>query len=471
MFTTTARTNNHTWLGLALLSGAVVTVSLGAVHSPFVIAGAVLGAALLAIALMAPLALVAFMLVTGPLDLSFMTGGFKSLLPHLGGLDMNGIRLVGATAGFVAYIMFEPRSRAAAVGPLGRTWVVFLAFAATTLGFSLDRLEGMRLLFKLAYPFLTFLIVIGVAATRERAFMLMKWTLGAAALYTLVINPILVANGGYYVDYQGVLRVGGMGSAPAPFAYYLLAILMMVFARFTVRMQTSYLWFGLVLLVWIGLTGARIAALAAVVGVGTIGVLAAKSSGNRKILVGALVAVGLSAVVAVPTVLARTFGFVPTPGELFQLVRSPVALYNSINWGGRQLLWALLWAAFMGSPIFGLGLGSTVAVIRESFRGGAIHNAHNDYMRLATDTGLLGLLLFLAAIGTWLVAAVRFSRSNDSAVREFAFASVGTGLAFLVVAITDNANDYYTHLSQYLGFFLACAVIAHNDPQSRTTDS
>src|SRR5688572_15126826 len=213
-------------VSLACLVTAMLMIALGAVHSPFMVTGAVLGATVLVVALASPLALIATMLVIGPVDLSFLTGGFKSLLPGMGGLDMNGIRLIGATAGFTVFIMFEPRARAAAVGRLGTPWLCFLAFAAVSVVISMDRLEGLRLLLKLAYPFLTFLIVIGVAATTERIDKLTNYTLIAAALYALVINPILAANGGYRYDPDGTLRVGGLGMGDNAFGFYITAMLM-----------------------------------------------------------------------------------------------------------------------------------------------------------------------------------------------------------------------------------------------------
>jgi O-antigen ligase len=248
-------------------------------------------------------------------------------------------------------------------------------------------------------------------------------------------------------------------------------MLMIVFARFIVRLQLRYLWLALVLLGWIGLTGTRIAALTAVIGLAIIGVLSARSTGNKKVMVGTLVGAVLAGAVFLPNVMARSFGFVPSPGELFQLFREPLALYNSISWNGRQVLWAVLWGAFMASPIIGLGLGSSAAVIRETFGASGIRDAHNDYMRLATDTGLLGVLLFVIAVSTWLVATVRLSRSSDRDVREFAYAGAATAVAFLIVAITDNAINFYSNLSQYLGFLVACAVIAHADQRQVGAES
>jgi O-antigen ligase len=444
----------------AFVCTAVFAIALGVVHSPWVITGAVLGAALLAVALAAPLALVALMLVVGPVDLSFLTGGFKSLLPGMGGLDMNGIRLLGACAGFTVFIMFEPRARAAAFSALGKPWLLFLGFAATTLVLSMNHLEGLRLLLKLAYPFLTFLIVVGLAGTSERIDQLMRYTLLAALLYAVIVNPILALNGGYRYDPDGSLRVGGLGMGDNAFGFYITAMLMICISRFMVRKEISYLLFSLILIGWVALTGSRIAAIASIVGIGIIGCLTALSSGNRKMIVATFAAVVVAAVVLVPNVLQRSLGFVPTPAELLSLVSNPLTLYNSVNWMGRELLWAILWGAFMSSPIIGLGLGSSTAVIMETFPNQNVKVAHNEYMRLATDTGILGLLLLTVALGTWFFALVRMTRRGNARVREFTYPALAVIVAWALIAATDNAIDYYSNFSQYMGFLMAGAVVA-----------
>jgi O-antigen ligase len=452
-------------LGVAVLMAAL-GASYGAVQMPWLTTGAVVGAVVLALALAAPLVLLALMLMIGPVDLSFMTGGFKSLFPELGGLDMNGIRLLGATAGFLAYSVVEPRSRNAAWSAIGKPWLAFLAVATASLAFSPDRLEGARLLLKLAYPFLTFLIVLGLADTRERLQALMRYLLISAFVLTLIVNPILVWNGGYRIEYDGSLRMGGLGLGDSPYAFYCTAILMIVFARFLIRRQPVYLLFGGTLVIWIALTQTRIAALAVIVAIGTMGLLAASLSGNRRALIGTIVTVVFAGFALTPNVLQRSLGYTPNPAELLRLLADPVALYNSINWQGRQYIWAILWGAFMASPLFGLGLGASAVVLIDTFGSRGIRVAHNEYLRLATDTGVIGLALFMIAMSVWVVAAIRLSRRKDPLCREYSFAALATIVAWLVIALTDNAIDYYNNFAQYLGFLLAGAVIADANPPS-----
>ena len=92
---------------LMALTGSVALLSVALAWSPFLTLGVVIGALLTVFALMQPLALVGLMLLIGPADLSVVTGGFKSMFENLGGLDMNGIRLIGMSFALTLVIISE----------------------------------------------------------------------------------------------------------------------------------------------------------------------------------------------------------------------------------------------------------------------------------------------------------------------------------------------------------------------------
>ena len=127
--------------------------------------GALFGLLILLIGLFEPLGLVGVMLALGPVDLSFMTGGFKALFSEAGGLDMNGIRLLGLTFGFVVLVFADRRMQRMLMSAQGRWYALFLLWAAASLASTLSTVEGARLLLKISYPFLTFLVV---SATVEK---------------------------------------------------------------------------------------------------------------------------------------------------------------------------------------------------------------------------------------------------------------------------------------------------------------
>jgi O-antigen ligase len=444
---------------LAALALATIAVSFGIVQTPFLMIGVVFGAIVLAVAISAPIALVAVTLMLGGVDLSPMTGGFKALFPEWGGLDMNGIRLVGATVGFTAFILNTPSGRRAILSRLGLPYIIFLTYAFITLVHSFDPLEGLRLHLKLAYPFLTFLLIIGLCDTRQKLEALVKYTLLAAALMIFVVNPLFTLKSGYRIDHEGFRRVRSLGGHENPFSFYLMAILFIAFARLVFRRQLRYLVLCAGAVIWIMMTLTRITFLASLVGILIITLLAAVNQKNYRAVAGGAIVALILAVPGLPFILDRSLGFIPTPGEFFNLITSPIALYESINWQGRTNLWPIVWSGFMAAPIFGLGLGSSGVVISEHFPSEAAKVAHNEYLRLAADTGVVGVALFAVTMVVWLVAMLRASRRPDSRISEYAMPAVAGIIAWAIIAITDNPFDSYMYYTQYVGF-LAGATIA-----------
>ncbi len=429
--------------------GGPLALGVGLALAPWDVAGVALGAAIFVAAVRWPLPMLGIFLTLGPLDLSFLTGGFKELLPGLGGLDMNGIRLVAMVSAFALLAILDPRLRPRLWSPPVRWYVLFLLLAAATIPVSVAPLEGARLLFKMAWPLLVFLVVSHPDRTGEELDRLADWVLiGAAAI--VVVNPLFVAAGGYEFDVDGRLRVQGVGLHENPFSFYLLFVVILSLTRFAARAQARYLLLATAAGIWMGLSLTRITFLAALVALGAAALYAAFVRRNVRLVVVALTAVAVVAVAFVPVALERTFGYVPSPGELWGFARDPVTLYGTINLQGRELYWGLLYLAWRGSPWIGLGLGSSSGIIQDVLppEYGAV--AHNEYLRLGTDLGWFGLALMLLVGWSWIRAA--WGRG------EWAFPDLAALVVWIVISITDNALDYYAPFTQFVGFAVAMAV-------------
>ena len=423
---------------------------------PFLAAGAVLGFLLVWVTVNWPLAVVGVMLALGPLDLSFLTGGLKGLLPQLGGLDMNGIRLVGLTGALALVVLSERGMLAALAQPTGRWYAAFLAFVSVTLFWAFDPIEGTRLLFKLIYPLLVFLVLSAPGRTSAELRRVADWIL-LTAVVILLLNPFFVAAGGYEFDFEGRLRVGGAGLHQNPFSFYLLVIILMSFGRFLERGERRYLALAAMAAFWVGLTLTRITLAAAVVGLGGIALYGMVVYRSSRIALGAALAVTALAVTLGPSTIERTFGYLPGPGDVFSLLADPVGLFNTLNWSGREQFWPVLVAAWASSPWWGLGLGTSTVIMVTGFPPEAGGAAHNEYLRLGVETGFIGLGLYLCAAGSWLAATLRAGRTMRRGIREFALPGLAAILAWAVLAITDNALDYL--FTQFVAFLVAGAIV------------
>jgi O-antigen ligase len=182
---------------------------------------------------------------------------------------------------------------------------------------------------------------------------------------------------------------------------------------------------------------------------------------------GMLAAVGLAFVVTLPILpfaLERTFGVVPSVSELVSLATNPLQLFRAMNWQGREIFWPVVLAAFAQHPLFGLGLGSSGAVLAGHFPAEWGTAVHNEYLRLAADLGTVGLLLVAIITVVWVREVARAARQPDPLIREFALPAVAAIVAWVVVSITDNPLDYYSPFTQYIGFFVAGSLAAAARP-------
>lgn len=452
---------------LGALALATVAAAAGVAWAPWLAAGAILGTVLVAVSVAWPAAVVTVLLFLGPVDLSFLTGGFKELFASAGGLDMNGIRLLAVSAGLGLALLADPAQRRRfAHDPSVRWYLVFLAWVGTTLAWSGDAMEGLRLFFKLAWPLLIYLTVSGPERTRADVARMTDWVLAGGAIL-VVVNPLFVLSGNVVVEMTGHTRMGGAGVHQNPFSFYLLVVVLLSLGRVATRGQLRYLVLAAAAVGWMALTLTRITMLAgfvALAGAGLYGVLV------RRSLRPALAAVGLGALVGLvllPVVLERTFGYVPSAGELLALARDPVALFLRMNWQGREIYWGILVAAWAASPWAGLGLGSSSGILKTTFPGDQGTVAHNEYVRLGTDAGVLGLGLFSVAALAWVRDVVRSAWApgarEDAALQEVALPALAVMLAWGVISITDNAFDYYAPFTQFAGFLVGAVAVCARD--------
>ena len=445
---------------------AIMATGYGLAASPLLAAGAVLGVLVLAATLFWPRVVIAVMLALGPINLAFLTGGAKELLPGLGGLDMSGIRLLGVSAGLGMVVLTRKDLLQALASPPARWYVLFLAWAGATLAFSPAPLEGLRLLLKLAYPLLLFLVVAAPERRPGEVRRLGDWTLWGATVL-LLINPIFVVNGSYAMESNEWLRVSLPGSHHNPFSFYLLVILLICLARFRSRAQLRYLLLGGAAVVWIALTLTRITFLASFVGIAVVALYTGLVDRNWRAL-GAAAAFGaILGILALEGVLVRTFGYLPGPGQLLGLMADPMALYQAVNWQGRETIWEILFLAFQVSPVVGSGMGASGAALQTAMREGV---AHHEYLRLAVDTGLVGCLLYSLAVWGWIRAALRTIRHGGRGAEEFAMPALAVIGAWAIIAVTDNAFDYYGPFTQYAGFLAAACVVLSREPSAPLSD-
>lgn len=95
-----------------------------------------------------------------------------------------------------------------------------------------------------------------------------------------------------------------------------------------------------------------------------------------------------------------------------------------------------IWQSFVGRPLrellVGYGKGGTAVVV-------GIEEAHNFYLRLLTETGVLGLSLFLVTLSVAIrTSIVLVRRSDDPLFQSIGAACVGVTLSLLIIALFQD---------------------------------
>ena len=138
--------------------------------------------------------------------------------------------------------------------------------------------------------------------------------------------------------------------------------------------------------------------------------------------------------------------------------------------GTRSILWSDTRAMIRANPLVGTGLGSFEAVYPNysSFNGSAIaRQAHNDFLQLAADTGVIGCI-----IGLWLLivvyqAVARWRRRGNRLTRGWAL-GIGAGITSILV---HSIFDFNLQIPSNVLLFLMMAFIATGSLKSEHTEA
>ncbi|HLJ87253.1 MAG TPA: O-antigen ligase family protein [Candidatus Angelobacter sp.] len=124
----------------------------------------------------------------------------------------------------------------------------------------------------------------------------------------------------------------------------------------------------------------------------------------------------------------------------------------------RLALWAAAGSMFLDHPVLGVGYGNYRSLYHDYIPGSAPDqlDAHNLYLQLLSETGLIGFLVFAALIIAFSRMAVRLARDSDPLSR-WVGAGVGGGV---VATLIHGGVDYLFNVSPQFGglFWLVMAL-------------
>ena len=406
-------------LTLAICVAFGVAFGLLASHGDILLAG--LGImALLGVAAAGETALLALILVSAGLTFSFVTGGERPFIPALGGANLDGIKLVAVLGAFVVLAIRNPSLLDGL--PYIKIYVAFLVLAGVSLFWTTSMQDGLRLLCKLAYPGVAFLLAYRVARERGDEAVVRYLCVGAIAATT--VNLLFSLAG--WSPYQGTGYVDRYSGAAHPnsIGLYCAATGLLTYSLWVQRQSRGLLALTLVLGLQLIATGSRTAMVA-----GGFSLVAFELLRGKWRRVAIAIAVGVAVWLLVPTLGARTAE-----------VNVDSGFGSQMNISGRAVLWVDAWVSFIGDgSLIGHGLGATDAFFESRYLG--LRSIHNGYLLLLGDTGVVGLTLVIVFL---LVMARMFLRQRRTCLDSpYAMVSVSMILMLLLASAMESTFGGY----------------------------
>lgn len=136
--------------------------------------------------------------------------------------------------------------------------------------------------------------------------------------------------------------------------------------------------------------------------------------------------------------------FVPAANitfERFMLTDS----YETMN--GRDGMWSSAIDIFRNNPIFGCGYGSYQKI------SGSLYNAHNSYLQLLAETGIVGFTM-LTLISIMSIIKASLNLHNEKSVYNY----LAINLLIITLMYAYTGNVFHTP-NQLITFFMAISMI------------
>ena len=330
------------------------------------------------------------------------------------------------------------------------TWCAFEAMRAQHFSYAL------RSFLKLLYPFLSMYVLRRTVNSIELGDRLVRLQLRV----TFAVGLTIATN---FPSWLGLGVVYELVWTGAAFLDHAAIIVMVTLATWRAKRDIKYLWLaaGLALLCFLAVNRTTVLALA-------VGGSIFCALEFRRAAVALLPAIYLGLITvlfAVPEFREKMF-FTPDKAETETgvLVSSDTVTNENFNSNGRYAMWdRVMERFFWPNPLVGSGLGSTQAWFytgeAKDAGCGDIKIEHSEYVKLLSDTGIIGLSLFILSLLSSLGdAAQAYAGSpGDGPARLFALTALCTIPTFLICMAFDNALLYVLPVAQ---FPFALAAIA-----------
>ncbi len=389
---------------------------------------------------------------------------FELVLPGLGRIGLDTLVVLALSAAIVVYLFFTQPQGHVSKNSISWMWVFLgLAFVSAIAFGMTGSFSGFRMLVRLTYPLLIFLLVLHINPSMKQIHQSFNLLLGLG----VIIATWTFLDPSASKESVGVRRLTGLGSTSSH-AYLMGIFCIIAYIRFwlTDRKISSSLLCGLFgLQVLMTVTRGAIVALAGAL-------IVFEVFGNTK--QSGIQRIGLASVLIGGLIIAVLF-YAPLNQRVFGTQYKGVAqktqteqLRKSFEYSGRQDLWGyILNESTNGlAMVYGHGLGSAEIDLIKKVGG----IPHNEYLRVLYELGWVGVILFLVALTQMWILAIQGIRSASSS-EHLIIAGIFTSFLTLYAlgGMVDNMFEKYKSMGALLFMALGFSLCSKTQPSDSSS--
>ncbi len=328
-------------------------------------------------------------------------------------------------------------------------WIFYLVFMFLTVCYSPDRAESIHMWLNFLSYFALFLIPFFIIKNQEDFNFWLK-VLGASFILPILYADIDMARGGEYFEDAG-MRIMGTFTHPNILAFYLV----LAFTFYFYLLKSGHLKSSLF---------SRCAVVLLMIDILVLLIATKTRNAWISIYMGFLIYALLKEwkLLLILVVLVPMISFIPQVHDRMSSVvsdnvHSDYQGLNSFEW--RMQMWQSSFSKIAQRPIQGYGLG-TFKYMSGKFSTNKKMGAHNTYVELLFETGLIGLTSFLVLFLTPIVVFFKKMLLSQKLIEARVWAiMIGYIVSYMLICFADNLL-YYLVFNWYVWFFIGLMLVA-----------
>lgn len=339
---------------------------------------------------------------------------------------------------------------------------IFLLYSLFSLLWTTDIEWGVRTLVKLASPFI-FFVAAQAFLKREQDLKIATRMIFACCLIVSLLAVINTLGNGVLAPGEGIYNVrhnylAAPYMSPANYSFLIGSGAILALTNLLTTRKFSYLLLSILFTTLVFWSFVRISMAGLIAAIGMVFFLLARNLAVKVVFPLMIFVVFVTCLFTVEKLRTRMFKSDKVGMET--VLSSEVNKLDTIIYmSGRTSLWRKAYNEFLQKrPMTGRGIGSVDSWLERNFNGVRMHS---EYLRIACDLGVLGLILYLLAICQFYARLLAlYLRNNDPVVRSYTVTALAGLTFYLITFATDNSLNYICEFSLYIYTFMAFAFIS-----------